>query len=62
MASTQLCMRKRKIIVDGTYCILNERYVAMTRAADKFDEMVELFKQKHYGGDANLHAAAAMSE
>ena len=26
------------------------------------DEIVEVFKQKHHDGDADLHAAATMSE
>ena len=43
--------------------ILNERYAAaMACTADKFEEMVQEFKQKQHGGDIDLHAAVAMSE
>jgi len=48
--------------LNGGWNILNEKYVAMTCAADTFDEMVGVFKQKHHGGDVDLHAAAAMSD
>ena len=54
MALTHRCMQTN---------ILNERYAAaMAFTADKFEEMVQEFKQKQHGGDIDLHAAVAMSE
>ena len=54
MALTHRCMQT---------IILNERYAAaMAFTADKFEEMVQEFKQKQHGGDIDLHAAVAMSE
>ena len=47
---------------NGGWNILNERYAAMACAADKFEEMVQEFKQKQHGGDIDIHAAVAMSE
>ena len=54
MALTHRCMQTN---------ILNERYAAaMACTADKFEEMVQEFKQKQHGGDIDLHAVVAMSE
>ena len=48
---------------NGGWNILNERYAAaMACTADKFEEMVQEFKQKQHGGDIDLHAVVAMSE
>ena len=48
--------------VNGGWNILNDDYVAMQCLEDKFEELVQKFKQKSHGGDADMTAVAAMME
>ena len=46
--------------MNGGWNILNDDYVAMQCLEDKFEELVQKFKQKSHGGDADMTAVAAV--
>jgi hypothetical protein len=47
--------------VNGGSNILNDDYVAMQCLEDKFEELVQKFKQTNYGGDADMTAVCIHS-